>query len=71
MPSNKSREPVEVDVEVIRRSDAALLVNDGNVEVWIPFSLILEDSEIDRTSDVGDDGVLIIPEWEAYESNLI
>jgi hypothetical protein len=61
----------EVDVEVLRVSQAALLVTDGDQEVWIPFSLIDDDSDITAESEAGDSGTLIIPEWKAEEAGLI
>ncbi len=56
------------DVEVIRDSGLALLVVvEGDVEAWIPHSLIDEASEV---AEDGDSGLLVIPEWLAVEKGL-
>lgn len=64
-------ETAEIDVELIKHHDNAMLVTDGDNEVWIPYRLLGEDSEIDRDSEEGDTGVIVIPEWEAVEIGLV
>lgn len=64
---------IEVDVKVMHRSAKAILisVNDidmkGKPDEWIPFSQIAEDSEINRESEAGDEGTLIISKWIAEQ----
>lgn len=48
-------------------TDAAVLVDVEGTEVWIPKSLIHEDSEVYKADT---DGELIIPEWLATEKGL-
>ena len=60
---------IEVDVEEIRRTDAAILVADADdKQIWLPLSqvVILEE-------DVFPGGLikLSIPEWLAIEKGLV
>lgn len=66
-----ARPKAECEVTVVRQGDAAVLVTDGTVERWVPFSLIDEDSEIDENSDPEDEGILVIPQWKAEELGLV
>jgi hypothetical protein len=61
----------EIDVEVVRKSDDAMLVTDGDNEGWVPYSLIDSDSDIDRKSEKGTTGELIIPQWKAEKLGLV
>lgn len=54
-------------VTVIRKSAKAILVDYEGVEEWVPFSVIHDDSEVYHESNVGDVGILVIPEWLAEE----
>lgn len=66
------KEPVEVDVEVVAQGGEAVLCKDGDgKEDWIPHSLIDEDSEIDKDSEPGEEGILIIPQWKAEEVGFV
>ena len=67
----KNKEPVEVDVEVVGKSENALQVSDGDTTTWIPISLIDEDSDINGESDVGASGTLTLPEWKAKDAGFI
>lgn len=64
---------IEVDVKVMHKSAKALLVAiqdcdyKGKPDEWIPLSQIAEDSEINRESDVGDEGTLIMSKWIAEQ----
>ncbi len=66
----------EIDVgqvKIIRLSGAAMLVeslSDGPREVWIPFSQIKDGSDVNRDSDEGDEGTLVIPQWLAEEKGF-
>jgi hypothetical protein len=50
------------DVTVVRETEAALLVNIEEEEIWIPKSQIDDDSEVYK---IGTEGTLIIPLWLA------
>lgn len=67
----KNREPVEIEVEVIRHGESAVLVSDGEHEAWIPYSLIDIASEITEDSDALDTGILVIPQWKAEDTGLV
>ena len=67
----KSETPVEIDVQVLKMRDEAMLVTDGRNEVWIPFSLLDEDSEIGMDAEEGEQGQITIPEWKAFDTGLI
>lgn len=56
------------NVEVIKSTPKALLclLEDGH-EVWVPRSVIDEESEV---SDDGDQGVLIVAGWFAEKEEL-
>lgn len=58
-------------VEVIAKTDKAILVKYEDLEEWIAESLIHDDSEIWRNSNVGDEGILVIPEWLAENKGFI
>jgi hypothetical protein len=58
-------------VKVVRKSDKAVLVEYCTVEAWIPFSQILDDSEIYNVSEPGDEGKLCLPEWLAEKKGLV
>lgn len=63
---------VEFDGAVaVGGSDRALRVDlDGDAErvVWIPRSLIAEESEV---REKGDEGRLVVPEWWAIQEGLV
>lgn len=65
-------ETIDVEVMVVKTTDAALLVQvDGHEDpVWIPKSQIDDTSEIDDQADPEDIGTLTIPEWLAREKGL-
>jgi len=60
-------ELVTVDVEVKRTWKNAILVTDGDTEGWIPYSLLGDESTVDRDCEAGDTGVVEIPAWKAEE----
>lgn len=53
------------EVKVIRATDKALLVEYELDQKWIPKSQIHDDSEIYKSDQVGQIGILVIPEWLA------
>jgi hypothetical protein len=67
----RSSETAEIDVEVVATRETAIMVTDGDVKVWIPHSLIHEDSSITADSEKGDSGTLVIPQWKAEEAGLV
>ena len=59
---------VEIDVEKIRATEAAILVRDADDrEVWLPLSQV----EILEQNWAGDQVKLLIPEWLAIEKWLV
>jgi hypothetical protein len=63
-------EYVEISVEVVATTPNAVLVNDGDNEVWIPNSQIHDDSEI-FVGSAYVKGWLRIPEWLATKKGLV
>lgn len=61
-------EPVVVgDVEVLHETEAAILVALDGEEIWIPKSVIHDDSEV---WEEGDTGVFVVKEWFANKEGL-
>jgi len=67
----RSSEAVEVDVKVIKQQKLAVLVTDGTSQAWVPYSQILDGSEITQHSEPGFSGVLMLPEWKALALGLL
>ena len=69
---------VEVCVELLRQTDLAILVNDGDRDVWIPKSVI-KDPPITYLEDIIQRAALrappseniTIPEWFAIKEEFI
>jgi len=59
-------EMVEVFGKIKAITDAAILVNDGTEEAWVPFSQITV-----AEYEVGEEVELNIPEWLAYKNGFI
>lgn len=66
----RPRPVVEIEVTVVRQGDAAVLVSDGEQEVWVPHSLIDDESEITEDSTPEEEGVLVLPKWKAEDLGL-
>jgi hypothetical protein len=68
--NDSSREPLTIgEAEAKRTTDKAVLVwllDDGE-EIWVPKSVIHEDSEVHDTGDAGD---LIVQRWWAEANGL-
>ncbi len=62
-----SEEDIEIAIDVRKETDAALLVYDGKIEVWIPKSKISDQSE----GAHGRIETIFIPEWLALAKGLI
>jgi hypothetical protein len=57
---------VEIEVEVIKKTEEAVLINDGSIEAWILLSQIEGDCP-----EEGVGGTISIPDWLAEERGLI
>lgn len=57
---------VEIEVEVIRETQAALLVNNGSIEAWVPKSMIT-----DQCEEQGKITSIFMSEWMATEKGLV
>ena len=69
MPSRDQRYANLPSVTCIAETEAAILVQIDDEEVWIPRSqLHPEDNEV---REVGDVGELVITEWIAEEKGLV
>jgi hypothetical protein len=55
------------DVEVLGKTDKAVLVELDGEEVWIPLSQIHDDSEIYESTGIGERGNLVISRWLAHK----
>jgi hypothetical protein len=55
----------EITVEIIRESDRAILVSDGDVQEWLPKS------QCEYEGEVGQTVVVSMPEWLATDKGLI
>jgi len=62
---------VDITVQILRHGDNSMLVTDGDIEDWVPYSLLGEDSEVDETSDEGDTGDIYLPQWKAEEIGFV
>ena len=58
---------VEIEGEVKRETDAAVLFYNGKTEAWVPKSQITDQSE----DDDGNIESIFLPEWLALEKGLI
>lgn len=59
-------------VKLIRKTDKAILVqfDEDDTEMWIPNSVVHEDSEVFAGMD-GDTGELVVMEWWAKKEGLV
>ncbi len=55
------------DVSVIKETEKAILCLIEGEEYWVAKSLIHEDSQV---TEMGDDGILIVPRWWAKKNSL-
>ncbi len=58
-------EDIEITCDVLRETEQAYLVHDGNVEAWIPKSQVSDESE-----NLGEITSIFIPEWLAEKAGL-
>lgn len=59
-------EDVGVDVRIVYETEFAILVNDGDIEVWVPKSEIKNDQDHTETETT-----ITIPEWLAIEKGFV
>ena len=63
---NNSKEPVEIECEIVRSTEKAILIKSGKTEAWIPKSQIIN-QVFTKEKQTG----IEIPEWLAYDKELI
>jgi hypothetical protein len=61
---------VTLMLDILRETEAAFLVSDGDREVWLPKSQIGNADELEGVNCMEDIEV-IVPEWLAEEKGLI
>lgn len=59
------KEFVEIDAEVICDTEAAVLLDDGDVREWIPKS------QLEDWPETGKTGTVVIAEWIAEQKGFI
>lgn len=60
--------PADIDVEILRETNMAIFVSNGDMEAWIPKSQIIDS---DENFEIGTSITITIPEWLAIEKELI
>lgn len=65
--SRRDAEKIEVSVTFQRETDRAVLINDGDKDIWLPKSQI----EIDDLLEEGEPCKVLVAEWLAKEKGLI
>jgi len=58
---------VEIFGAIIRETDMGILFSDGDREVWLPKSQIIYDEDAGE----GDDVTVEMPQWLAFDKELI
>jgi hypothetical protein len=58
---------VSFEAELIRQTDKAGLFKVGDDEVWLPWSMIHEDSQCAKDGDVG---IVYVPRWLAEDKEI-
>lgn len=71
-------EYAEITAKIKRQTDEAILINDGDIDVWLPLSKCRDEdgSDLDTTYiehciTTGFKQVILMPEWLAIEKGLI
>lgn len=67
--SRREAKKIEVSVTMKHETDRAILVLDGDREVWLPKSQV--SIEGDEFPEPGESAELFVPEWLAKEKGLI
>jgi hypothetical protein len=60
-----SQETTEITVEILRESERAIQVTDGDVTEWLPKS------QLEYEGEAGQTVVVTMPEWLAKDKGLI
>ena len=62
---------VKINVELLGRTDLAILVSDGQREAWVPLSQI-EEEIVEPTGNFGlvTTTAIVVPDWVAREKGL-
>ena len=61
----------ETEARIVAATSMALLCDIDGEEFWIPKSLLSEEGEVSGHSDVGEIGMIMIPEWFAIKEEII
>ena len=61
----------EGEVLVVKQAAKAMLCSFENEEAWVPYSKVHTDSDVDRDSEEGVVGNLLIPEWLAEKKGWL
>jgi hypothetical protein len=67
--TRRDAEKIEVSVTFKHITDRAVLVNDGDKDIWLPLSMV--DGGDIMAMEPGDVVELLLPEWLAKEKGLI
>lgn len=62
-------EGIEVEVEIVRETEAAWLVSNGDERYWLPKSQVTPISDPDP--ELGDFVAISVPEWLAENEGLV
>lgn len=66
-----SDETFDIEVEVKRvTAKAVLVLAETGEEVWIPRSVITEDSDVPSDCEAGVDGTMTVKRWFAEKNDL-
>lgn len=64
-PFSNARDIIEIACFTLYQTEAAVRIDAGDKEVWLPIS------QLEDWPDVGCDGVVLLPEWLAKKKELI
>ncbi len=62
-------EPFEVTGNIIATTPDAIMLDNDDVQVWLPLSQITTDTSVDF--DIGEIVTIEIPEWLAIDRGLV
>ena len=57
----------ELSVEVVRKTEKAIYIDDGTVKAWVPLSMVKTEDEI----ELGKTITITIPQWLATDKGFI
>ena len=64
-PFSNTKDIIEIACYTLYQSEKAVKVDAGDREVWLPIS------QLEDWPDVGEFGVVLMPEWLAKDKGLI